>query len=167
MFWHWSQRAKSSFARRLASDLIRVQRARNVFFPDTDAAFEATALRLHLRRERDIERHCDQKRVFLDRGALDHIAYADIGHWTLSGSDISEARARSYTAVFIIEPFGVEWETKVGSVEALFSGKLVRRIVELYREARVPMVTVPPGPLDVRLEVIRAVVNATNGVDTV
>jgi predicted ATPase len=152
--------------REAASDLIRIQRARNVCFPDTEPAFEAAALRLHLRREREIERHSDRKRVFLDRGALDHIAYADVGHWTLSDSEISEARARSYTAVFIIEPFGVEWEAKVGSVEALFSRKLVSRIEELYREAGMPLVTVPAGPLDGRLELIRAVVAANNAVDT-
>lgn len=123
-----------------ASTVRDVERARRRAFPEDDADFESRVLALHLRREVQVPRTAT--RVFLDRGAPDHLAYARVGHWSLSAVEASACAAARYELAFLVEP-PPDGVPTLSRVEAAFCRRLVHMIVEVYEELAVPLVRVP------------------------
>src|SRR5690554_4344702 len=59
----------------------RLAEAKGQRFADDHENFESTVLALHFQREAMVP--AEAKRVFVDRGAPDHLAFARLGRWTL------------------------------------------------------------------------------------
>lgn len=123
-----------------ASSVRSLSRAHGVPFPEDRPDFEARALALHLQRERAVPGSV--RRVFLDRGAPDHLAYGRVGRWPLSPAEQAACRAAQYDAVFLVEPppDGVPTLTRG---EAQFCQRLVPVLEQVYRENGTPCIRVP------------------------
>lgn len=122
-----------------AAHVRRLGRARGVAFPDDFPGFESSALACHLARECAVG--SDVSRVFLDRGAPDHLAYSATGHWQLAEAEIEACRGRRYDHVFLLEgPPGRP--STLDRVEAAFSQRLVAELIRIYTE-----LGMPPQPL--------------------
>ncbi len=139
--------------REAASDYQRLQRARGIAFPSDAPDFEAEVLRMHLQREARVREAGDL--VVFDRGAPDHVVYADQFGWSLPDALRCEALALSYDLVLVVPPFGGEWGEHVGRADRRINEKLVPGLEAMYRELGIPVETVPPGPLDARVRFLR------------
>ena len=120
-------------------------------FPTDDPGFEAKALCLHLAREAAVPSLA--RRVFFDRGALDHLAYARSGHWELTPAEIRSCTRPRYDLAFLIEPPPAGIPT-LSHAEAAFVGQLVAQIEIVYAEAGIPLIRVPYRPCDERARLI-------------
>jgi predicted ATPase len=134
-----------------ASSIRAVERAQGLTFPEDDSGFESKALALHLRREAQVPRTAP--RVFLDRGAPDHLAYAQVGHWSLTASEVASCTQTGYDLAFLVEP-PPDGVSTLNRVEAAFCHRLVYAIEEAYRALRIPIVRVSYATLDVRVQFI-------------
>lgn len=123
-----------------ASSVRALGRAQGVPFAEDGPDFEATALALHLQRERAIPEAA--RRLFLDRGAPDHLAYCQVGRWSLSEAEAAACRTARYDAAFLVDPPPGGVPT-LGRAETRFCERLVRAIEEVYRQAGTPLVRVP------------------------
>jgi predicted ATPase len=139
----WLERTGEAVSFEAASSVRALERARGVAFPEDNPRFESTALTLHLQRERALPR--SEPRIFLDRGAPDHLAYSRVGRWPLSPAEINTCLAARYDAAFLIEPppGGVP---ALDRVESRFCQRLVHAIEQIYREIGTPIIWVPYGP---------------------
>ncbi|MBI1758780.1 MAG: ATP-binding protein [Actinobacteria bacterium] len=123
-----------------AASIRAADRAHGSPFPDDHDDFESRALRLHLRRERLIPGSA--QRVFLDRGAPDHLAYAQVGRWTLTAQEEAACRSAHYDAAYLVEP-PPDGVPTLGRVEARFCERLVTALERVYRDTGTPIVHVP------------------------
>lgn len=132
-----------------AQDVRLRLEAEGVPFPADRDDFESLCLALH--RQREERARTWGKRVFLDRGAPDHLVYAELGHWPLSSEEIEYCLAARYGAVFLVLPHERTAATMTKS-ETVFSERLTRALREMYAE-RLGMVVheVPPGTLAQRV----------------
>jgi predicted ATPase len=126
-----------------ASSVRALEHASGVPFPEDGHRFESMALTLHLQREQALPG--SMRRVFLDRGAPDHLAYARVGRWPLSPDEINTCLSTKYDAVFLIEPPPAGVPT-LGRVEARFCEQLVHAIEQVYRDIGTAITWVPYGP---------------------
>jgi len=136
-----------------ASTVRAADRARGLAFPEDETNFEMRVLGLHLRREEEVRP--EASRFFLDRGAPDHLAYAQVGHWSLGTAETSRCLGARYDAAFMIEPppGGVPTLNR-GEVE--FCRRLTGALERVYQEMAIPLVRVPHGPLDARCRSVLA-----------
>jgi predicted ATPase len=141
-----------------ARDVRLLAHARGIPFPEDQADFEARVLTRHLTREDTIPRHA--RRVFLDRGAPDHLAYATLGRWPLTPAQVTACRTRRYDHVILVEgpPGGV---ATLDRVEAAFCHRLVAELKRIYAELRMPVQRLAWADLDTRAEAILAIVSDT------
>jgi predicted ATPase len=121
-------------------------------FPMDRDDFESLCLTLHRQREDQVP--SSGQRVFHDRGAPDHLAYAELGNWTLSADEISYCLAARYDAVFLVLPHD-RAATNLSRIEQLFSDRLTHALHDLYT-VRLGMVVheVPPGDLSDRVNYV-------------
>jgi predicted ATPase len=140
-----------------AAGVRALERANGAPFPDDSADFESKALALHLRRERLVPGSLP--RIFLDRGAPDHLAYSRVGRWPLNANEVGACMSARYEAVFLVEP-RPEGVPTIDRVEARFCERLVRAIEQLYREAGTPIVRVPYAPCRTRARFILNTITA-------
>ena len=139
--------------REAASDYQRIQRVRGYPFPTDTDDFEEAVLKLHLFRENLLEK-TTYPRVFLDRGAPDHLVYSDLCNWPLSPELKKAAMEKIYHRVFLVQPFGSDWRGMVTRAERRLSLKLAQRLFEIYSALQVPVFKVPPGPLEKRIDFV-------------
>jgi predicted ATPase len=123
-----------------ASSVRALDRAEGRPFPEDNPEFESKALALHLRRERLVSGTV--RRLFLDRGAPDHLAYASVGRWPLSDVEIAACTTSLYDLAFLVEPPPGGVPT-VDRVEANFCARLVVAIERIYADLGIPVVRVP------------------------
>jgi predicted ATPase len=140
-----------------ASSVRALARAEGRPFAEDSPTFESEALALHLHRERLVPP--STARVFLDRGALDHLAYSQVGRWPLNPGEIAACRSSHYEVAFLVEapPDGVP---TLDRVEARFSQRLAQAIEEVYQAAAIPIIRVPYGRCHERA---RFILNTLNG----
>lgn len=121
-------------------------------FPVDRDDFESLCLALHLQREDRVPSSAE--RVFHDRGAPDHLAYAELGPWALSAEEISYCMAARYEAVFLVLPHDQAART-LPRTERAFSDRLSHALHDLYA-VRLGMVVheVPPGGLTDRVNYV-------------
>lgn len=112
-----------------AGHVRQLDRARGIAFPEDEPDFESRVLARHLSREEALAG--DVGRVFFDRGAPDHLAYARVGHWSLSPAETMACRARRYDLVVLVEP-PPQGVATLDRVEAQFCGRLVGELERVY-----------------------------------
>lgn len=139
--------------REAASDYQRLQRARGVAFPSDAPDFETEVLRIHLQREARVS--AASELVVFDRGAPDHVVYADLFGWLIPDELRRRALDLSYDLVLMVPPFGGDWGEHVGRADRRINEKLVPGLEAMYREMGIPVETVPPGSLDARVRFLR------------
>jgi predicted ATPase len=127
-----------------AQDVRLRLEARGTAFPTDREDFESLCLALH--RQREERATTCAERVFLDRGAPDHLVYAELGHWTLTPDEIEYCLASRYDAVFLVLPH--QQPTTLARSEQVFSERLTEALRTMYAE-QLGMVVheVPPGAL--------------------
>jgi predicted ATPase len=140
--------------REAGSDYQRIERARGNPFPSDRIDFAEQIGRMQLDRERRLVIH--GARAFLDRALPDTLAYGAAFSWPISAELESLARASRYTAVFVVEPFGAEWEELVDARERADGARLLPQLIAIYRELGHEPIAVPPGPLDERVAFLLA-----------
>ena len=140
--------------REAGSDYQKLERARGNPFPTDRSDFAERIGWLQADRERRLVPL--GARVFLDRGLPDTLAYGATFSWPLSREMEALARAARYAAVFLVEPFGPEWDEIVDAREREDCARLVPKLVAVYRELGHEPIMVPAGPLDERIAFVRA-----------
>jgi predicted ATPase len=132
-----------------AQDVRLRLEAQGVAFPTDRDDFESLCLTLH--RQREARATAGTDRVFLDRGAPDHLVYTELGHWTLTSGEVNDCLAVNYDAVFLVLPHAPEIPTLSVS-ERTFSRRLSEALHKMYAE-RLGMVVheVPPDTLTQRV----------------
>lgn len=143
--------------REAAMDVIRYHQARQIEEPWTLKDFQDQILKLQLAREC----HAAQlqvKRVFIDRGIVDNVAYYEKANRPISAKTV-EALANlrydnQYTKVFLVENFG-QCEGTIQRREGLDESlDLERRQEECYRRYGFSPIRIPPGKLEDRMQII-------------
>jgi predicted ATPase len=132
-----------------AQDVRLRLEAQGVAFPTDRDDFESLCLTLHRQREERVM--SGTERVFLDRGAPDHLVYAELGHWILTSQEVDYCLAANYDGVFLVLPHEPLLPTLSRS-ERTFSRRLSEALHKMYAE-RLGMVVheVPPGALTERV----------------
>lgn len=141
-----------------AATIRRLGRAGGDPFPEDMPGFESRALALHMLRESRIP--ASASRVFLDRGAPDHLAYARAGQWPLSESEITACLGAHYDLALMIEP-PTSGVPTIGRAETAFCRRLVAIIDEVYAESGIPVIRLPYMPVDDRVALILHAVRDT------
>jgi predicted ATPase len=141
-----------------AATIRSLGRARSQSFPEDTPDFESGALSLHLQRESWVP--AIASRVFLDRGAPDHLAYSRAGRWPLTEAEVAACRSARYDLAFLAEPPSSGLPT-VGRVEAAFCRRLVAAIEEVYTQLGISIIRLPYGPVDKRVALILHTVRAS------
>jgi predicted ATPase len=135
--------------REAASDIQRLERSRGNSFATDSPDFQNRVLQLHLQRERAVDRW-HEDRVFFDRGAHDHLAYARLFHWSVQPELRDQAESRAYDAVFMVEPFGEGWQEIAGRADVRATAALSRTLREIYSGRGIPIWVVGAGTVDER-----------------
>lgn len=120
-------------------------------FPEDSPDFESRALALHLLREHRVPGSA--RRVFLDRGAPDYLAYARTGRWPLTEAETETCTSARYDMVFMVEPPASGVPT-IGRTEDAFCRRLVAIIEHVYAESGILAVRVPYMSVDDRVALI-------------
>jgi predicted ATPase len=134
-----------------AASVRALARANGIAFADDSPHFEAETLTLHLQRERGVSPSA--RRVFLDRGAPDHLAYSRVGRWPLTPDEVAVCTATHYDLAFMIDPPPGGVPT-LGQAEQLFCNRLLTAIEAVYAEVGTPVVRVPFEPCRDRVRFI-------------
>lgn len=137
-----------------ARDVRLLDIASGVAFPEDQLDFESRVLARHLARERAVPTRL--KRVFFDRGAPDHLAYATVGRWSLTDADIAACRSRHYQHVFLLDGPPGEPPT-IDRVERAFCQRLVCELERVYAELGMPVHRLVWAPVAERVKAILAV----------
>jgi predicted ATPase len=143
-----------------AATIRRLGQANGDPFPEDAPDFESRALALHMLRESRVP--ASAERVFLDRGAPDHLAYARCGRWSLSEPETRTCQEARYDAAFLVEPPEGGVPT-LGRPEAAFCARLVGIIEGVYAELGIPVIRLPHMPVDDRVALILRAVRAAPG----
>jgi predicted ATPase len=135
-----------------AQDVRLLLEAQGVAFPTDRDDFEGLCIALH--RQREARARLQAERVFLDRGAPDHLVYAELGRWTLTADEITYCLRARYDAAFLVLPHTPAAPTLTRS-ERAFSQRLSQALREMYAE-RLGVVVheVPPGALTQRVDYV-------------
>ncbi|GLZ28226.1 hypothetical protein Lesp02_04160 [Lentzea sp. NBRC 105346] len=143
-----------------ARDVRLLARSRGVAFPDDQPDFESRVLARHLSREDNVPTHV--RRLFLDRGAPDHLAYATVGRWPLTAAEITACRARRYDLIVLVDgpPQGVP---TLDRVEQRFCERLVDALEETYTQLGMRLHRLAWADVDSRAETILKLVSDTLG----
>lgn len=148
---HALEEAGETVVQEAAAAIRALGRARGNPFPEDALDFESRALALHLHREVAVP--TTTTRLFLDRGAPDYLAYTQIGHWTLTDTEIATASAATYDLALIVELPDPPPAT-LDRGETAFCRRLVATLHRQYDELGIPVVRVPYGPVDDRIRFI-------------
>ncbi|MDP4500512.1 ATP/GTP-binding protein [Nonomuraea turcica] len=140
--------------REAAQDVRLLMEAAGDPFPLDRDDFESRCLQLH--RMREERARASGGTVFLDRGCLDYLAYAELGPWPLSDAERDHCRATRYDAVFLVLPHGREWGSTLRAGEREFCERLVCELRRLYTELGMPVYEVPAGDVWERAGWVRA-----------
>lgn len=143
--------------REAAMDVIRYHQARRIAEPWTLKDFQDQILKLQLAREGKAAQ-LEVKRVFIDRGIVDNVAYYEKANRPLSQNTVDAlANLRydnQYTKVFLVENFG-ECEGTVERREGLDESlDLERRQEDCYLRYGFSPIRIPPGKLEDRMQTI-------------
>ena len=143
-----------------AGHVRQLARAREVTFPEDHSDFESRVVARHLSREDGVPAHV--RRVFFDRGAPDHLAYAEVGPWSLSPAEIAACEARLYDLVVLVDPppHGVP---TLDRVETRFCQRLVAELNRIYPALGMPVHRLAWDDVDRRAEAILNLVSDTLG----
>lgn len=132
-----------------AQDMRLLLEAQGSVFPTDRVDFESLCLALHRQREKNVR--ISAERIFLDRGAPDHLVYAELGHWALTSDEKDFCSAARYDAVFLVVPHGSA-QCTLSRSERVFSERLTRALYDMYaRRLGLPVHHVPPGTLTQRV----------------
>ncbi|MBX6389437.1 MAG: AAA family ATPase [Frankia sp.] len=140
-----------------AASIRALSRAEGFPFAEDSPNFESEVLALHLERERRV--NPTAQRVFLDRGAPDHLAYSRVGRWPLTPEEVAACISSQYDLVFMIDPPSAGVPT-LGRAERLFSDRLVTAIEAVYAEIGTSLRRVPYGACEDR---VRFILNTVAG----
>lgn len=134
-----------------AHDVRLLAHARGVAFPEDQPDFESRVLARHLAREHAVPSHVS--RVFLDRAAPDHLAYATIGHWPLTNAEVAACRSHRYDHVFLLDgpPGG---PATLDRVESAFCRRLVTELERVYADLDMPIHRLAWASMDDRVATI-------------
>ncbi|MCX6748243.1 MAG: ATP-binding protein [Candidatus Pacearchaeota archaeon] len=142
--------------REAAEDFIRLQQARGIAKPWEEADFQDKILELQLERERFADK-IGLRRVLLDRGTLDGLAYYQIQGRKPSKMikvEMEKHRARKphkpYELVFLIENLGDCQRTEVRREDLKEALELERLQEQNYRDFGYDVVRIPAGKVDER-----------------
>jgi len=141
--------------REAGGDLLRYRRALGQPFPTDEKDFEAAVLRLHIEREQKVP--VGIRRVFIDRGRPDHLAYSRLFHWPLPAELQEAVMAVRYDAVFFIDgssEYGVGLRPEAEKRE---SQRIAEEIMKVYQELNYTLQYVPPAALQERVKHILAI----------
>lgn len=143
--------------REVGGDIIHYKQSLGIKSPWTDfQKYQDEMLKLQLQREARIDQ--TSKRVFLDRGVLDTLAYFEFDKQPIGGlieSLIKQGGVKGlYEKVFIIEHVGVMKKSPIrreSLEQALFLENAVERI---YKNYGYEIVRIPFNNLEKRIEMI-------------
>lgn len=137
------ERRGEYIVREAAEDVIKLQQARGIENPWVLPNFQDQILTLQVQREERIPK--DIKRVFIDRGILDGLAYTEIGTET---NRRIQREARAYTGVFLIENLGNTERNETRREHHVEALEIERKLEYIYyklagyKENKIPPISV-------------------------
>ncbi len=137
--------------REVAEDYIRYRQAAGVKEPWMEKDFQDKILKTQLKREARI--HPDARRVFLDRGIHDGLAYVMPGTETY-GRIAREAERILYDKIFLIEPLDFTETTETRRENRKEAMVLGYKLEQVYRYYGYTPITIRAGPLEQRVKEI-------------
>lgn len=137
--------------REAAEDYIRIRQAQGQPAPWTELDFQEGILKLQVQREKRIPK--DVRRVFIDRGVHDGLAYLspEIGTYR---KVMAEAREHKYNAIFLIDALKSMKKTDVRRETQDEAHELRDKLEQVYKQAGYKPILVKKAPLKQRLEQI-------------
>lgn len=140
------ERRGEYIVREAAEDVIKLEQAEGIEKPWELPDFQRKILHLQVQREERIPR--DIKRVFIDRGILDGLAYTE------TGSEINreiQREARAYRGVFLIENLGKTERTEIRREDYTTALELEKKLAYIYGEvAGYKIRRISPAPVEER-----------------
>jgi predicted ATPase len=135
--------------REAAEDFIRLRQSQGLVEPWLEPGFQEGILKLQLQREAKIPR--ETKRVFLDRGIADGLAYA-------SPESKTYQRILSaippYTQVFLVENLGSTATNLIRRENQNQAIEIERKLEETYRNLNYEPIRIGPGTIQERIDKI-------------
>jgi predicted ATPase len=144
--------------REVGADIIHYKQSLGIKFPWTDFQnYQDDMLKLQLKREARVDKN--SKRVFLDRGVLDTLAYFEFDKQPVGGlieSLIKKGGVKGlYEKVFIIEHSGIIMEESPIRRESLEQAIFLENAVErIYKDYGYETFRIPFSNLEKRIEMI-------------
>lgn len=148
--------------RESAEDLIRLYQARGIKKPWELSEFNDKILELQLQREKQIEL-IQPKRVFIDRGILDGLAYYQIEGREpseLVKATLGRMKTRHYEKVFLIETLGTCKTNEIRKEDSQIALELERLQEQNYRAYGYNPIRIAPKKVDERVRDIRRIILA-------
>ena len=130
---------------------IRLMQNKGIKEPWKREDFQLRILEFQLKWENDI--YQNTKRVFIDRGIPDGLAYAT-PHTETYERILEETKKTRYDKVFLIESLGFTEKTKVRREDLEESKKLENTIENIYRSFGYDPIRIPAFTIQERLELI-------------
>ncbi len=137
--------------REAAEDYIKSRQAKGKKDPWTEPDFQDRILDLQLQRESRVPNNA--KRVFIDRGVADGLAYAMPLSETFKRIEFKSKRIR-YDQVFLIEPLEQTEKNEVRRENRDESLILGRKLEQIYSGFGYEPISIASGPLEERVQKI-------------
>ena len=137
--------------RESAEDYIKLRQAQGQQEPWTEPNFQDRILKLQIQREARIP--SDAKRVFIDRGLADGLAYESKGTKTYEKIR-KETEKVMYEKVFLIEPIGSTEKTEVRRENHEEAVKIGEKLNQLYKKLGYQPIKINSGHLEERVQEI-------------
>lgn len=138
--------------REAAEDVIRLEQAKGNKEPWKDPNFQYSILKLQMQRE-DMQLPKNAKRIFIDRGYHDGLAYEPEHTWVHSLLNES-AKPGMYDQIFMIDPIPGTYKTAVRREDMDEALKLFGKIEQVYREHGYKPRHIQHAPLEKRVDTI-------------
>jgi predicted ATPase len=140
--------------REAAEDYIKLRQAQGVAEPWKEPDFQQKIMELQMQREKDAEKIAKNRRVWLDRGLIDGLAYLQLQGKSLNGRTASRIikQAKPYKLIFLIENLGHCDKNKVRRENQEEALQLEKMQEQNYYYAGYDPVRIAPGPLERRVQ---------------
>ncbi len=134
-----------------ASDHIKLRQDQGITEPWKEKFFQTDILKLQLFRESRIPKK--SKRVFIDRGIIDGLAYLDKRSNEYK-SIYKEAKKSKYTKVFFVESLKNVEKTKIRRENKKEAEKLAKKFKEIYCSFGFEVIVIPAVSVGERVQLI-------------
>lgn len=138
--------------REAAEDHIKYMQAKGCKEPWKDPDFQKDILELQILRESKVPDSA--KRVFIDRGLYDGLAYVDKGS-ELYRKILDEASKMEYEKIFLVESLDTVVNTGVRREDYSEAIELGKKLEDIYKEVGYEIIKVPATTIESRLDVIK------------